>query len=213
MALAAVLKSRSTEPGRKKLIAYSPSTLSGTVEVEPGWLLCNGALVSTTTYANLFAAVGHLYNGGVDPGGGQFRLPNHLDKIAAHKGSTKGTVGVSAGQLGHTHTLNSHNHGLPSHQHDMQGHVHSMQGHGHFNAGSGGPNQGGVSAVTGSFSSDATIGHGHTATSVSGPNIGNTGGESSIMGGPSTGVTGSASPVSAPADPPYLVVGGMAIKY
>jgi microcystin-dependent protein len=37
-----------------------------------GWLFCNGASVSTTTYASLFAAIGYTYGGA----GGNFNLPN-----------------------------------------------------------------------------------------------------------------------------------------
>jgi microcystin-dependent protein len=41
-----------------------------------GWLICDGSLVSTTTYQNLFGVIGHVFNGGVDPGSGQFKLPD-----------------------------------------------------------------------------------------------------------------------------------------
>jgi microcystin-dependent protein len=37
-----------------------------------GWLLCNGASQSTTTYANLFAVIGYTYGGT----GGSFSLPD-----------------------------------------------------------------------------------------------------------------------------------------
>jgi microcystin-dependent protein len=37
-----------------------------------GWLKANGAALSTTTYANLFAVVGYLYGGS----GGTFNLPD-----------------------------------------------------------------------------------------------------------------------------------------
>lgn len=41
-----------------------------------GWLLCDGSLVSRTTYAALFTLVGHAFNGGADPGSGNFKLPD-----------------------------------------------------------------------------------------------------------------------------------------
>jgi microcystin-dependent protein len=42
--------------------------------VPAGWLACNGAAVSRTTYANLFAAIGTTYGAG--DGSTTFNLPN-----------------------------------------------------------------------------------------------------------------------------------------
>ena len=42
--------------------------------VPDGWLLCNGALVSRTTYAKLFAAIGTAWGAG--DGGTTFKLPD-----------------------------------------------------------------------------------------------------------------------------------------
>lgn len=42
--------------------------------VPDGWLLCNGAAVSRTTYANLFAVIGTKY--GTGDGSTTFNLPN-----------------------------------------------------------------------------------------------------------------------------------------
>ena len=42
--------------------------------VPDGWLLCNGALVSRTTYAKLFAAIGTAWGAG--DGSTTFKLPN-----------------------------------------------------------------------------------------------------------------------------------------
>lgn len=49
---------------------------SGTPE---GYLLCNGAAVSRTTYAALFAAIGTLYGGG--DGASTFNVPNLTDRF------------------------------------------------------------------------------------------------------------------------------------
>lgn len=43
-----------------------------------GWLACNGASVSTTTYAALFAQINYTYGGS----GGSFTLPNISAPIA-----------------------------------------------------------------------------------------------------------------------------------
>ena len=53
-----------------------------------GFLLCNGANVSRTTYANLFAAIGTLY--GTGDGSSTFALPNLTDKFIQGSG-TSGT--------------------------------------------------------------------------------------------------------------------------
>jgi hypothetical protein len=54
-----------------------------------GYLLCNGAAVSRTTYAALFSAIGTTYGGG--DGSSTFNLPNLTDKFIQGSG-TAGTV-------------------------------------------------------------------------------------------------------------------------
>lgn len=63
------------------------------------YLICTGQLVSTTTYADLFAVIGHKYNNNVDPGGGQFRLPsNGRVLVGQDTGQTEfNTVGKTGG--------------------------------------------------------------------------------------------------------------------
>lgn len=57
--------------------------------VPSGYLLCNGAAVSRTTYANLFAAIGTTYGKG--DGSTTFNLPNLTDRFIQGSG-TAGTV-------------------------------------------------------------------------------------------------------------------------
>ena len=52
--------------------------LYGGSSAPAGWLLCNGATLSTTTYAALFAVVGYTYGGS----GGNFLLPSMTNKFA-----------------------------------------------------------------------------------------------------------------------------------
>jgi len=103
------------------------------------WLLCDGAAVSTTTYAALFAVTGHTYNGGVDPGGGNFKLPDlrqkfPMGKAASGTGATLGGTGGSKDAIipnhdhtlaNHTHTMKNHSHGLSNHSHDLSNHSHA----------------------------------------------------------------------------------------
>lgn len=70
-----------------------------------GFLLCNGALVSRTTYAALFAVLGILYGAG--DGSTTFGLPNlvqrfPLGKAASGTGAVLGSVG---GTVDHLHSF------------------------------------------------------------------------------------------------------------
>ena len=59
-------------------------------DVPEGWLLCNGAAVSRTTYARLFAKIGTKY--GTGNGSTTFNLPNLNDRVLQGTTNT-GSVG------------------------------------------------------------------------------------------------------------------------
>lgn len=59
-------------------------------DVPEGWLLCNGAAVSRTTYARLFAKIGTKY--GTGDGSTTFNLPNLNDRVLQGTTNT-GSVG------------------------------------------------------------------------------------------------------------------------
>ena len=65
------------------IIAYAGST------APVGYLLCDGSTVSRTTYANLYAIIGHTY--GADPGGGNFIIPDLRGRITLGKDNMGGT--------------------------------------------------------------------------------------------------------------------------
>ncbi|MCO7400667.1 tail fiber protein [Stenotrophomonas maltophilia] len=80
-----------------------------------GTLLCNGAAVSRTTYADLFAAIGTLYGAG--DGKTTFNLPK-MDEGAVVAHTTKAdSVGTpTAGEvIGHTHTGSAASAGAHTH--------------------------------------------------------------------------------------------------
>ena len=91
-----------------------------------GWLLCYGQGVSTTTYADLFAAIGYTYGGS----GGTFNLPDLRGRVVAGKDDMGGTSadrltdqsgGLDGDVLGdtggaETHTLTTAQ--IPSHSHN-----------------------------------------------------------------------------------------------
>jgi microcystin-dependent protein len=83
-----------------------------------GWLLCNGAAVSRTTYAALFAIVGTTF--GVGDGSTTFNVPNYTNRMPY--GTTVGATGGSADAVvvSHTHTATSVVTD-PGHTHTYQG--------------------------------------------------------------------------------------------
>ena len=72
---------------------YSETTRTATIlpwsdsSVPTGFLECNGADVSRTTYADLFAVIGTTYGSG--DGSTTFGLPNLQDNVAVGKSNTK----------------------------------------------------------------------------------------------------------------------------
>lgn len=98
--------------------AFSPGMEMGfagpTENIPSGWLPEDGSLKAIATFPNLFAAIGHLYNGGVDPGGGMFRLPDSRGR--AHYGPRSGdSIGDMDGTYGSESAHGkTHLHGLPA---------------------------------------------------------------------------------------------------
>lgn len=114
------------------------------------YLLCDGSVVSQTTYASLFSAIATAYNTGGE-GVGNFRLPDlrgrfPLGKAVSGIGSTLGATG---GNLQHTHTITSHDHTF-SHTHGIPAHYHPHD-----------PGVGSTLAITG-ISGDHPTSLGHT---------------------------------------------------
>ncbi len=127
--------------GEIRMWAGQLGSLTGTVQPITGWLLCNGALISTSTYDDLFALAGHAYNGGVDPGSSQFKLPDFRGRgpvgLDAGTFSTRGATGGAETVVlnyqtlpahAHTHTISTD--GLHTHTgltgFEQQAHVHDL---------------------------------------------------------------------------------------
>jgi len=119
-----------------------------------GWLLCNGALVAQATYPALFAAIGHRWNGGVDPGGGNFRLPPLNNENRYLRGATASGPTGNGPTHAHTNTATT-----------------SATTHGHSASSGGGSNHAhNVSGGTGNDNNDHGHGIGgsvHTASAAS----------------------------------------------
>ena len=85
--------------------------------VPSGWLLCNGAAVSRTTYARLFAVIGTTY--GTGDGSTTFNLPDMRDRMAVGAGSS-----YAVNAKGGSPYIQAHTHGftqpkIPNHAHSI----------------------------------------------------------------------------------------------
>lgn len=114
-----------------------------------GWLLCDGATVSRTTYAALFAVIGEAYGPG--DGSTTFELPYLAGKVPVGldvtdadfnaRGKFGGQKAVTLElseipehthiQDSHTHTQNGHTHTQDAHNHTQNSHNHTQNAHSH----------------------------------------------------------------------------------
>lgn len=194
---------------------------------DPGFFLLNGAVLSQTTYASLFALFGTAYNTGGE-GTGNFRLPDLTEgRIPFAKGLTNFTaIGASGGEITHVLTTaempsHSHSHSLvfspSSHSHSASGSINAGDSHVH-----------GLSSVISGGGTRVAKGNSTTNSSQS-TGTGTTAGAStnhfhslslSIGTGQSALTVNGGVSNSSPAGgaghnnmQPYIVVGGWLVKY
>jgi microcystin-dependent protein len=155
---------------------YNGGTITGELKMWPtatapvGYLLCNGALVSRTTYADLFSVIGTTYGAGDNTS--TFGLPNFNDKMPIGAGLTysANTTGGSANSVvvSHTHTISG-----------STGAMNSNASHSHTQnpvVGAGITYIGAGSTGTGSGSTGTTnIDHTHDAGSLVNSTVGSSG--------------------------------------
>lgn len=81
--------------------------MTGRATAPTGWLLCDGAAVSRSTYADLFAAIGTAY--GVGDGATTFGLPDFRQRFPLGKATsgTGATLGGTGGTIDHVHDLDT----------------------------------------------------------------------------------------------------------
>lgn len=140
-------------------------TMWGGSSAPDGWLICNGAQVSRTTYQTLFTIIGTTY--GVGDGSTTFNLPDlqqrfPLGKAAAGTGSTLGATG---GTIDHTHSVPA----ISAHSHTFSASPTTSSDGSHDHGGSTG--SGGSHNHTGSTSSDGGHTHSYSGTTSDGSNV------------------------------------------
>jgi microcystin-dependent protein len=139
----------------------------GSNSVPSGFLECNGASVSTSTYAALFAVIGYTYGGA----GASFNLPDLTDRTVVNKSNTKSLAqtggantvtptGNVCASLGNT-TLSTAQ--IPSHTHSA---LDGAAGLGCATSG-GGPRAAGGANTVATSSAGSGQAHGHNLTSPS----------------------------------------------
>ena len=99
----------------------------GGISAPSGFLLCDGSVVSQTTYANLFATISTIWNTGGE-GAGNFRLPNFQRRTAVGSGGAGtailgNTVGNTGGAETDTLTIAEIPSGIPV---TDSGHYHNV---------------------------------------------------------------------------------------
>ena len=88
----------------------------GGASAPAGYLLCNGASLSTTTYSALFAILGYTYGGS----GASFSLPDLQGRMPVGKGTNAAVntlnqsdgLAVASRTPAHSHTVPKHKHGV-----------------------------------------------------------------------------------------------------
>ena len=149
------------------------------------FLLCDGSLISRTTYATLFGVIGVAYGAG--DGSTTFKLPDMRSRFPIGRDATVpkiDTLGETGGALDHVHSGPDHRHSGPEHAHSQVAHVHNL---------------GNSPSSGGGYSTSSVGGHDHTvpsqstssdshAHSFSDSDSFSTGGASSVVG--SLGVGG-----------------------
>lgn len=97
--------------------------------VPAGWLLCDGAAVSRTTYSSLFAALGGIASPwGLGNGTTTFNTPNLQGKTLVGK---NGATFANIAQTGGAETVTLDVSQMPSHTHIQDSHNHSQNSHDH----------------------------------------------------------------------------------
>lgn len=177
-----------------------------------GWALCNGAAVSRTTYAELFALIGTTYGAGDTTT--TFNLPDLRSRFVAGKGTATWSDALNESGGSKDAVAVAHTHTSTDHQHTWSGTTSGESGHNHPGSGNGfvywdtsyGTNQSATTpvgpntpwALSWQVNTGASSGHTHTYSGTTSGAVGGTG-----------NTTASQSPTATGTDqnlPPYLTL-------
>jgi microcystin-dependent protein len=105
-------------------VATPPGNIAATARATApsGWLICDGAAVSRTTYAGLYSAIGTAY--GVGNGSTTFNLPDYRGRVIV---GTDATGAHSSGITANAQTGGEQNHTLTPAETALRYHAHDMQ--------------------------------------------------------------------------------------
>lgn len=94
-----------------------------------GYLICDGSLVSRTTYARLYDSIGTAW--GVGDGSTTFKLPDLRGRVTLGVGTGSSLTARTLAAIGgtETHTLTTSE--MPSHTHTQDSHNHTQNAHTH----------------------------------------------------------------------------------
>ena len=115
----------------------------GGVAVPDGYLACNGAAVSRSTYSLLFTVISTTY--GVGNGSTTFNVPDLRGRTLLGTGTGEGLTARTAADQGgvethqlveaelpsHNHVQDAHNHTQDAHNHTQDAHLHVQDAHTH----------------------------------------------------------------------------------
>lgn len=151
-----------------QIIPAGTIQMYGGATAPSGWLICDGSIVSETTYAGLYAAIGDAYETGGE-GAGNFRLPDLRQRFPMGKAAsgTGSTLGGSGGTIDHTHSVPAHYHGMGTGA-DLNitasgSHTHAIDhDHASFTSGAEGAHTHTINHDHASFTSGAGSAHSHS---------------------------------------------------
>jgi microcystin-dependent protein len=106
-----------------------PDVPTGSVQMFAGasaptnWLLCNGAAISRSTYAILYALIGTTY--GTGDGSTTFNVPDMRGRMPIGVGTGAGLTARTLGQTSGVESITIASSNLPIHTHTLSAHTHT----------------------------------------------------------------------------------------
>ena len=193
-----------TVGGNLNVLGYSNVVPSGTImmwatsSAPTGYLLCNGQSLSTSTYPNLFSAIGYTFGGS----GSSFLVPNYQNQMPIGASGSYALASTGGSTSITTSNLPSHSHPFSASGTTGTGNANLQDpGHGHqLDLYVGSTGVGGGLGVADQQSYEAPSGRGQTAGAFT--NIYDAGHAHSFSTSGTTNATGS----NAPYLPPYLAI-------